>query len=90
MRDRHGVVLAVGDRVRADREAPAKGTWARYEGAVGIVASFNTGAKEIGVMWDERAETSHWAADSWFLERELVKVAEQTPLRRPRAGPTTF
>lgn len=56
-----------GDKVRCEREAPAKGTWKHWEGRVGIVRATNDG--EVGVSFTTSERT-----EAWFLPTELVKV----------------
>lgn len=70
-------VVTVGDWVRCERTAPAKGSWRRYVGKVGRVVTFNRMAKEWGV----RFTASHNDPVVWFLKSELVTA------KRPRNAP---
>lgn len=66
----HG--LAVGDRVRCEREAPAKGTWLQYAGRVGTVRTFNRRDGEVAVDLSPSGNSSGgW---TWFRRNELVRV----------------
>ena len=63
----------VGDIVRCERDAPAKGSWSQYAGRVGrVVVVDNHG--EVGVTWEANAHRGHGQADCWFLPAELVIV----------------
>lgn len=73
--------LKPGDRVRAARTTPRSGTWARYEGREGYVATVNaqkfpSGATyvEVGVTWTRVADWARAHAEVWFRADELVKV----------------
>lgn len=70
--------FAVGDLVRCEREAPAKGTWKNYVGRVGtVVVADNYG--EVGVSFDrEDPIGNRRSADSWFLPSELVAADSAT------------
>jgi hypothetical protein len=61
-------VFSVGDRVRCDRAAPAKGTWHRYAGKTGTIESLNTRDNEVGV----RLNDGHRLV--WFTPDELERV----------------
>ena len=71
--------FAVGDKVRAERTTPGRGSWWRYAGREGWVAVINTQRfpngrtyTEIGVTWIERADMVKAQADAWFKPDELV------------------
>lgn len=59
--------LRRGLRVRAEREAPARGTWPRYAGREGTVRVVDNDG-EVGVELDG----AHAGLYSWFLPEELV------------------
>ncbi len=77
MNDRLSSMISVGDWVRCERTAPAKGSWRKYAGKVGRVISHNRSAKEWGV----RFTASHNDPVTWFLKSELVVA------KRPRNAP---
>lgn len=71
--------LAIGDKVRANRESPRSGTWSAYDGREGWVASINrqrfpdgTTYVEIGVCWFQPTDWAKVSADVWFRADELV------------------
>lgn len=88
MKDRHGIPLAVGDLVRADRETPARGTWRRYAGRIGRIVVLNHQG-EIGVGWEinRLAMGNSSLIDTWFLPSELVRVGQEAP-GGPQSGET--
>lgn len=55
-------------RVRAEREAPARGTWPQFVGRSGTVRVVDEEAGEVGVELDG-AHARHY---TWFLPSELV------------------
>ena len=86
-RSRYPCPMDIGDRVRCQREAPAKGTWSRYDGREGTIVSINRQTfpsgkfhVEYGVSFtiDPQATTKRVAddrAEAWFLPSELVPAA---------------
>ena len=70
--------LHVGDKVRVHRQAPRLGTWGRYDGREGWVASINTQRfpsgvtyTEVGVTWTDAADVEKVSADVWFRTDEV-------------------
>ena len=76
--------LKVGDKVRCQREEPAKGTWKNYDGREGTVVSINnqtfpdgTTYVEIGLWFGKVSETRdlrRTKAQSWFRNDELIPI----------------
>ena len=74
-------VLRPGDRVRVAREAPCSGSWSRYVGRKGYVATVNTqrfpnGTRyvEVGVTWTRCADWAKASAEVWLRADELERV----------------
>lgn len=66
------MTFKIGDRVRAEREAPARGSWSRYAGKTGWVQEVRRPGKdktyiEIGVKFTKSRNKSQ----AWFLPEEL-------------------
>jgi hypothetical protein len=76
----------IGDVVRCEREAPAKGTWSQYAGRVGRVMNPNNHG-EVGLTWQVEPSARHDSVDSWFLPSELVLVRRAQAPRRLIQGP---
>ena len=74
--------LGAGTPVRAHRDGPVRGTWARYEGREGWVVTVNRQRLsnppgthvEVGVSWQPPSDTRNPAVDAWFAPGELVIV----------------
>lgn len=75
--------LAVGDWVRCEREAPAKGTWHRYDGRTGRIVRWNEIGGEFGVAFTAYGSEP----PTWFLPSELVRIdkPENAPAIRTSA-----
>jgi hypothetical protein len=70
--------LQPGDPVRVARRDPGSGTWARYDGRSGWVATVNTqtfpnGRRyvEVGVTWHRWADWTKASAETWFRADEV-------------------
>lgn len=79
--------MNVGDWVRCERESPAKGTWARYDGRVGRIVTINADfTTEYGVRFTAGGNER----TAWFMAHELVvceKPSTAPMIRiRPRRG----
>ena len=73
--------LVVGDRVRVARETGGSGTWSRYDGRTGYVATVNRqrfpdGRQyvELGVTWHRWMDWTKANAETWFRADELERV----------------
>ncbi len=87
--------LIIGDRVKAQRAEPARGTWKRYRARVGTVVSLNRPSfgdhgqrgdyVEIGVAFGavDVDNLKAVAADVWFRADELVRVPGRAAGLRP-------
>jgi hypothetical protein len=71
--------FTVGDKVRVNREEPAKGSWGRYDGREGWVCAVNhqkfpdgNTYVELGVSFLPSAADTKRSADAWFRNDELV------------------
>lgn len=71
--------LTVGEPVRVNRATPRSGTWGRYDGRNGWVATINTQTlpqttyTEIGVCWSNVTNWRRASADAWFRADEVVR-----------------
>lgn len=70
--------MRIGDPVLVAREAPGEGTWERYAGRRGWVASINrqrfpdgSSYVEYGVTFTHRRNMVKAAAEAWFRPTEL-------------------
>ncbi len=80
----HQPTFAVGDRVRCERQAPARGTWSRFAGRTGTVVSINVSRSvngspdgvEIGVKF---TAGTNGQPDAWFLPAGFVAVDRAQP-----------
>lgn len=68
----------VGQPVRVARIAEPLGSWRRYAGRSGWVASINeqrfpngTTYTEVGVSWDRPSDMARASADAWFRVDEV-------------------
>lgn len=78
------MTFEVGDIVRCEREAPAKGTWHRYAGREGRVVNPDNDS-EVGITWQTEPSARVDSIDAWFLVSELVLLRARDEERRPRS-----
>ncbi|MGH9090193.1 MAG: hypothetical protein ACRDZR_02245 [Acidimicrobiales bacterium] len=72
------VGFRIGDRVRCERTAPARGSWDRYAGRAGRVVGINPADGEVGLSFGESE-----GVEAWFVPDELRRVT--APTRGPGA-----
>jgi hypothetical protein len=60
-----------GCKVRCERDAPAKGSWAQFDGKVGTVRIPDNDG-EVGVVFGSPKTNNQ--STFWFLPSELVRV----------------
>jgi hypothetical protein len=73
----------IGDKVRCQRETPSRGSWPKYDGRMGTVASLNMPDREIGVSFAPNPHERE-GSDAWFRPTELAADAPHG--RRSPAG----
>src|SRR5262245_910031 len=69
--------LWVGQHGRVERDEeqwPSKGTWPRYRGRTGWVASVNRRDGEVGVSWSRQEDIARMSAEAWFVPHELTVI----------------
>lgn len=73
-----------GDRVRAEREAPARGTWRRYAGKTGEVVQVIRGQRssdgDTVVVNELQVSFDKTSLVAWFRPDELVLIGRRKAL----------
>jgi len=87
-----GSLIEIGQKVRCEREAPAKGSWRKFDGKVGVVGAVVATITESGrTVWigEVGVDLGDRVGLVWFRPDELVLRTSVTGSERPLSAALT-